>query len=253
MATKVLVDAGHGGWDNGATYEGRREKNDNLKLAIAVGEILEENGVDVVYTRTEDIYQSPTEKARIGNQEDVDYFVSLHRNSSTNNNQYSGVQTLLYDGNGVKREIADNINQNLEDVGFQNLGIDIRRDLAVLRLTEMPALLVETGFINTDADNQVFEEQFQEIANAIAQGILQEIPEGNGKEREYRIQVGLFRNQKNAENLANQLALAGYTVVIQPYEGFYRVLVGSFKQLSRAEKIETILKNAGYNTLIIAI
>lgn len=41
MAIKIMIDAGHGGYDNGATYEGRKEKDDNLALALAVGEILQ--------------------------------------------------------------------------------------------------------------------------------------------------------------------------------------------------------------------
>ena len=54
MAT-VMIDAGHGGYDNGASFEGRTEKNDTLNLALAVGNILENNGVDVLYTRTTDV------------------------------------------------------------------------------------------------------------------------------------------------------------------------------------------------------
>ena len=52
---KVVVDAGHGGYDAGASYNGRLEKDDNLALALEVGAMLEDRGVDVVYTRTEDI------------------------------------------------------------------------------------------------------------------------------------------------------------------------------------------------------
>ena len=51
----VTLDAGHGGYDNGASYQGRREKDDNLNLALAVGNILQNRGVDVRYTRTEDV------------------------------------------------------------------------------------------------------------------------------------------------------------------------------------------------------
>ena len=65
--------------DPGAVYNGRNEKDDNLALAQAVGKILEDNGVDVVYTRTEDIYQTPFEKARIANQSGADYFISFHQ------------------------------------------------------------------------------------------------------------------------------------------------------------------------------
>lgn len=63
---KVVVDAGHGGSDPGAVYEGRQEKDDNLALALAVGSILAENGVDVVYTRTDDSYETPFQKAPEG-------------------------------------------------------------------------------------------------------------------------------------------------------------------------------------------
>lgn len=59
MAYKIVLDAGHGGEDPGAVYKDRKEKDDNLKLALAVGRILEDNGVDVVYTRTTDVYQTP--------------------------------------------------------------------------------------------------------------------------------------------------------------------------------------------------
>lgn len=50
MAYKIVLDAGHGGGDPGAVYQGRQEKDDTLTLTMAVGEILERNGIDVVYT-----------------------------------------------------------------------------------------------------------------------------------------------------------------------------------------------------------
>ena len=98
MATKIVIDAGHGGSvDPGAVYKGREEKNDNLNLAMAVGKILSENGVDVVYTRTDDTYQTPFEKAQIANEDGADFFLSFHRNSSPLPNQYSGAESLVYD------------------------------------------------------------------------------------------------------------------------------------------------------------
>ena len=78
----VVLDAGHGGANPGAVYEGRQEKDDALALTLAVGAILEEQGVDVYYTRTTDIYESPYQKAEEGNRTGADYFVSIHRNSS---------------------------------------------------------------------------------------------------------------------------------------------------------------------------
>ena len=47
MAKRIVVDAGHGGYDNGASYQGRLEKEDNLRLALQVGEDLKKLGYDV--------------------------------------------------------------------------------------------------------------------------------------------------------------------------------------------------------------
>lgn len=172
---KVVLDAGHGGVNPGATYNGRRESDDALALVLAVGEILENNGVEVVYTRTTDVYESPYQKAMEGNESGADYFVSIHRNSSPYPNQYSGVESLVYSRYGAAAALAANINEQLEQVGFLNLGVNERPNLVVLNRTQMPAVLVEVGFINTDADNQLLDERFEETAQAIADGILQTI------------------------------------------------------------------------------
>lgn len=173
MADTIMLDAGHGGWHNGATYEGRAEKDDALRMTLAVGDILEENGVNVLYTRTEDIYKSPGERAREANAAGVDYFVSIHRNSSPVPGQYTGIESLVYNRYGEAARMAENINRNLESVGFVNQGIHERPGLVVLNSTSMPAVLVEVGFINTPADNYLFDTQFDAIARAIADGILE--------------------------------------------------------------------------------
>ena len=164
----IVLDAGHGGANPGATYNGRKESEDALALTLAVGSILEENGVDVYYTRTTDIYESPYQKAQEGNEVGGDYFVSIHRNSSPYPNQYSGVESLVYNRYGAAARMAYNINAGLEQVGFVNLGVNERPNLVVLNSTNMPAVLVEVGFINTDADNELFDSRFDEIARAIA-------------------------------------------------------------------------------------
>ncbi len=168
----IVLDAGHGGANPGATYQGRQEKDDALALTLAVGRILEDRGVDVYYTRTTDVYESPAQKAEEGNQTGADYFVSIHRNSSPYPNQYSGVESLVYNRYGEAARMANNINQQLETVGFLNQGVNERTNLVVLNRTQMPAVLVEAGFINTDADNQLFDERFDDMARAIAEGIL---------------------------------------------------------------------------------
>ncbi len=175
---RIALDAGHGGSDPGAVYKGRQEKDDTLDLTLAVGDILKKNGIDVYYTRTTDEYETPFKKATDANNSGADLFVSIHRNSSENTNQYSGVETLVYSDTGLKAEVARNINNQLEDAGFKNLGVDERKNLVVLKRTKMPAVLVEVGFINNDKDNYLFDEEFDSIAQAIADGILESIPSG---------------------------------------------------------------------------
>lgn len=171
----VVLDAGHGGANPGAVYSGRQEKEDVLALTLAIGRILEERGVDVYYTRTSDVYETPLRKAQEGNQMGADYFVSIHRNSSPYPNQYTGVETLVFNRYGAAAQLAYNINSQLEQVGFVNQGVNERTNLVVLNRTQMPAVLVEVGFINTDADNQLFDERFDEIARAIAEGIIETV------------------------------------------------------------------------------
>lgn len=78
----------------------------------------------------------------------------------------------MYNRYGEAARMANNINQQLETVGFLNQGVNERTNLVVLNRTQMPAVLVEAGFINTDADNQLFDERFDDMARAIAEGIL---------------------------------------------------------------------------------
>ena len=170
MPYTIMLDAGHGGRDPGAVYNGRQEKDDSLALTLAVGELLQERGIDVLYTRTTDVYESPYQKAMEANAAGVDFFISIHRNSSPEANTYSGVESLVYNKSGIKLEMAENINEQLEAVGFVNLGVKERPGLVVLRRTRMPAVLVEVGFINSDTDNMLFDDNFDDIALGIAEG-----------------------------------------------------------------------------------
>lgn len=174
---KIVLDAGHGGSDPGAVYEGRQEKDDNLQLVFDVGAVLENHGIDVEYTRVTDVYQSPYEKAAMANQSGADYFVSIHRNARDIPNTEGGVETLLYSTEeSVKKDMAEAINRNLEEIGFTNRGVIARPNLVVLRDTDMPALLVEAGFIDSEADNALFDANRAAIADAIAYGILAGLP-----------------------------------------------------------------------------
>ena len=253
MPYSIMLDAGHGGRDPGAVYNGRQEKDDTLRLTLAVGEILQNHDIDVQYTRTTDVYESPYEKAMETNNAGVDFFISIHRNSFPTDNVVSGVESLVYDLSGIKLQMAENINEQLEAVGFVNLGVKARPNLVVLRRTKMPAVLVEVGFINSNTDNQLFDDNFDAIAQAIASGILDTLemdhvidPPG------YKVQVGAFRNPTYANRLLNELLEQDFPASIVDTDGFFRVQVGNYDTLDDATAMEQRLKRAGYPTIIVS-
>lgn len=254
--TRVMIDAGHGGeTDPGAVFEGRQEKDDNLRLALEVGSILERNGVDVVYSRVNDVYNTPYEKAEMANRAGADYFVSLHRNAANEPGTGSGTMTLVYEDGGTAQELAEAINRELVRTGFTNLGIFERPDLVVLRKTKMPAVLVETGFIDNPEDNRRFDAQFPEIAAALATGILDFIAaqkeKAETKENYYMIQTGVYRIRSLAEQQLNTLKSQGYPAFLV-YDGmYYKVRVGAFKNLDNAVRMEQELRRNGYNTVLV--
>ncbi|MDO4260452.1 MAG: N-acetylmuramoyl-L-alanine amidase [Eubacteriales bacterium] len=239
MATKIVVDAGHNGLgDPGAVYNGRRESDDALRLALAVGEILSRGGYDVDYTRTGNISQSVAQKAQLANEAGADLFVSIHRNMGTYPGQYHGVQTLLYDLNGLKLTMAENINKNLEGLGFRNINVDARPNLAVLRRTKMPALLVEAGFLDSEKDNRLFDDRFDEIAQAIADGIMDTLTDA----------------QAHADGAGPAAPAPSPGAPSSPAERpLYRVQVGAFYNLQNAVDLEQELKRMGYNTWIVTV
>lgn len=168
----ICHDAGHGGYDSGATGFGRREEDDVLKLALEVGTKLEDEYIcDSVYTRTTDIYESPSKKAQDSNDFDADLFVSYHRNFA--NPTGYGYETLVWSNTGVKKELADKLNKRTESIGFKNRGTKVRTDLAVLRKTDAPAVLLEVGFISSDTDNRLFDSKFSQIVDAIVLSIAE--------------------------------------------------------------------------------
>lgn len=255
MPYSIMLDAGHGGRDPGAVYKGRQEKDDTLRLTLAVGEILQNNGVDVEYTRTTDVYETPYQKAMEANEAGVDFFVSIHRNSFPADNEVMGVESLVYDLSGIKYEMAQNINAQLETVGFVNLGVKARPNLVVLKRTKMPAVLVEAGFINSDTDNRLFDENFDDIARAIADGVLETLNIGGStgeQHADYRVQVGLFRNWNNAARLVRELKEQDFPAFTDDSGQYIGVQVGSFTNLSDAAAMERRLRQEGYDTLIIS-
>ena len=248
---RIVIDAGHGGDEPGAVYQGRREKDDTLRLALAVGEILSRNGMDVMYTRVTDVYQTPLEKAQIANRSGADYFLSIHRNAMPVPGSASGAQSLVYENEGVAGLMAENINQAMTKTGFADLGVIERPGIIVLRRTQMPAVLVEAGFLDNPVDNQKFDRDFYQIAQAIADGILETVREEEKGPEYYQIQVGAFPDQESAERLERQLREQNFPAFIVKDDGMYKVRAGAFLNLDNAARMEQTLRNYGYQTYMV--
>lgn len=169
---KVIIDAGHGGQEPGAVYEGRQEKEDALQLAFDVGNALERRGISVSYTRVSDVYDSPYEKAAMANASDADIFLSIHRNAMPVPGTASGVENLVYEDSGTAGALGRNIGEALAEAGWTDLGVKERPGLVVLRNTKIPAVLVEVGFINNEKDNEFLDANMAATADAIADGVL---------------------------------------------------------------------------------
>lgn len=246
----IIIDPGHGGQEPGAIFEGRKEKDDNLRLALAVGDILENAGIRVLYTRTSDVTQSPNEKAEIANRSDADFFLSLHRNAMPVPGSGSGALALIYEKGSEGEKMAENIQKNLVGAGFADLGIQERPGLAVLSRTRMPAVLVETGFIDNPEDNRLFDQNFQQIAQAIAEGVITTFQQME-KPVYYQIQTGAYRNRGLAEQMEQQLRSQGFPVFLVYEDGWFKVRVGAFLNLDNAVHMEQVLRQYGYPTVMI--
>lgn len=119
----------------------------------------------------------------------------------------------------------------------------------------MPAALVEAGFINTEADNNIFDLKFPEVAQAIANGIIETVSgadvtgnETNG----YWVEIGLFRHYENAKNLAQNLQADGIDSVIVPNNNnHYGVYHGVYDDYNKVEAANSEIFNKGYETRIV--
>lgn len=174
---QVIIDPGHGGDDSGAVFNGRNEKDDNLKIALLVKEKLDDMGISAELTRKSDKFISLEKRCKIANSRKAKFFVSLHRNSAEN---AQGVEIWIRDDSPEEDYLlAENILNSLDNAGIsQNRGVKAgyaRKDgnnYYVNTHTDMPSCLVELGFINNENDNKLFDEKNEEYAQAVAEGII---------------------------------------------------------------------------------
>ena len=175
----ICIDPGHGGKDSGAVWGDRMEKDDALNLAFKVAEQVEAMGQRALLTRDDDSYPYFSERADIANNADADVFVSLHRNSFEG---AKGVEIWIsYKASSDTVEFAEDLLSALEDVGIsKNRGVkkgtvaDPKDDYYVNKLTNMTSCIIELGFIQSDEDNRLYDENMDAYAKAIAESAVKE-------------------------------------------------------------------------------
>lgn len=174
---QVVIDPGHGGSDVGAQYNGRYEKDDNLEMALLVCENLKNMGIEACLTRDDDKFVELKDRCALANRRNAELFVSLHRNSAEG---AKGVEIWINsDAPKEDAALAENILTALEAVGIsENRGVKsgyARGDgnYFVNSQTDMPSCLVELGFINSETDNALFDENTEAYAEAIADAIAE--------------------------------------------------------------------------------
>lgn len=171
----IAVDAGHGGSDPGAIgIGGLREKEVVLDIARQVSAILEQNGITVVMTRQDDRTIDLAPRTQIANRIDANLFVSIHANAiNMSRPDVNGLETYYYQsGQRLAQYIHNSVLQTFTDM--RNRGVR-RARFYVLRHSDMPAVLVETGFVTgrDDARRLASASDRTRMAEAIARGILQ--------------------------------------------------------------------------------
>jgi N-acetylmuramoyl-L-alanine amidase len=155
---KIAVYAGHGGSDPGAVANGVYEKDINLAISNAVTEILRERGYEVLNNRTTDVNRDINRDAAVANRWGADGLLEIHMNS--NQGVPSSGTEMLYSvrDTGKGKRFAQVCLDHIVALGFTDRGIRTQvnangqDNFGILRMTDMPAVLAETAFINNPDD-----------------------------------------------------------------------------------------------------
>lgn len=170
---RIVIDPGHGGIDPGAVGpSGIKEAHVNLAVALKVAEKLRKAGVDVMLTRTSNVFVDLQPRCDIANFWMADYFVSIHCNAAGTPLAH-GTETYCYKFGGKGEILAKAIQAELiAATGRANRGVKTA-NYYVLRYTHMPAVLVEMAFIsNPEEEALLASDEFQrQAAEAIARGV----------------------------------------------------------------------------------
>lgn len=229
---KVFIGVGHGGNDPGAVGY-LVEKDINLKMAQALAAYLQNCGVEVKMSRTTDENDPLTEEIKECNAFNPDLAIDVHNNAGGGD----GFECYYHYKGGTSKTLAENIEAEVKAIGQNSRGCKIRTGAngkdyyGFIRETKAPAVICEGVFVDNanDAAQADTDEKCRIFGEAYARGILKTlgitIPAepaktelSSGKQEEgklYRVQVGAFRDKKNAEAMVAELSGKGYSAIIK--------------------------------------
>ena len=165
----VVIDAGHGDLDPGANIGTVYEKDITLDIALKTGELLKSAGYTVHLTREDDTFLDLGERAEIANKKQAKVFVSIHCNSSEDGSG-QGIETFYTDQKSESDGILAEILQlNLIEYTGAEDRLAKTANYTVLVRTEMPAALIEVGFLTNKTERELL--MTDEYQNKIANGI----------------------------------------------------------------------------------
>ncbi len=175
-AKLVAIDPGHGGEDLGSTRQRLYEKDANLAIALFLKKELEDAGYAVFMIRDTDVTVENKERPAAAIAAEADIYVSIHLNSLEADSDSTQGAEVWYadkrdDGSDILAQYV--IDELCKVIDTRNRGIKMSNNLIVLKYNEMPACLVECGFITSETERaKLFDPEYQQkVAEGIANGI----------------------------------------------------------------------------------
>ncbi len=160
----IIIDAGHGGEDEGCNYSEVNEKDLNLELAYMLKSSLENKGLRVVLTREGDEQISLQERVEVANEAKGDLFISIHQNASEDKSVH-GIETwYCKEGNAENERFAKLVQQYVVLYSKEkDRGIVDNDTLYVTRECNMPSCLLEVGFLSNEQErNKIITQEYKE-------------------------------------------------------------------------------------------
>ena len=226
----IVLDPGHGGYDPGATYNGLKEKDINLALALKI--VARLGGVKILLTRERDIYVSLADRVALSKRAEADLFISLHANAGGGR----GFESFISSGLGAKdpvvpmqQVIHGAIMKALDRWEIVDRGLK-RASFYVLKSNPRPAILIESLFLDNQREAQIWREPLfaETLAGSLADGIsialglsVKESPvpvnstsaalKTFANSSLYTVQVGAFTHLENARQRLAEAQAAGFS------------------------------------------